>query len=121
MEDYNLEVSLEDYKSTIQKKGYGIVYNSEEFPIKKLDKIVLKKFAKYIFYANSIIVNIKLNSEVLLFDIHWIGDKLHEYAPNCEVLIGYEFSDDILIGNCEVELLITGLDNAVILMANLLS
>ena len=116
-----LEISLQNYKFALKKKCYGIVYNSEEFPINKFEKIILKKFAKYLLYTDSVIVNFKLNSNVPLSSIQWITTKLDEYAPNSEVLIGHEFKDDILVGNCEVELLITGLDNAVILMANLLS
>ena len=121
MENYGIKLDFEDYKTAFKKKGYGIVYNTEEFPIKKFEEIVLKKFKKYLYYTDSVMINLKINGNTLISELQDVVEQLIDYAILDKTLIGYEFHDDILVGNCEVELLITGLDNAVILMANLLS
>ena len=121
MKDDSIALDFEDYKPVLKKKGYGIVYNTEEFPINKFEDIVLKKFAKYLYYADSVAVNYKLNGNTDFNETVYANIQLFEYSSLEKTLVGYEYCDDILVGNCEVELLITGLDNAVILMANLLS
>lgn len=123
MHDYEVKIDLKDYKEILQYKGYGIVYNSEKFTFDKFEMLIVRKFERYLPDAKALIINFKVNKKEPLISIQKCMNMLqdNQYLENADVIFGVEYIDDIKVGECEIELVIIGIDNTAILMTNLLS
>jgi len=113
--DSDICLTQDDLFRVIEKKGLGFIYNSEVFNINDFEKLIIKKFEKYLTSSKIVLIKFVINQHEPLSNIQKCMDVLYDKVDDeIEVIFGVKSVECPKIGTCEVGLMFSGVDSKAI-------